>query len=161
METVERKSLLRKSALGFLCINHVQGCSHGCRYPCYAYSMARTYGRAKDYADWCRPKLVANAEELHDEGRTTLVHMEPYPTPNIAGQDLGEILEAVAFVDGIYFGGWNYNAEARDFSGRGDFYRASSAKVRRFCSERGIGITEAGLASPRSGQRRPVCGNGA
>jgi DNA repair photolyase len=64
METIERKSLLNKSALGFLCVNHVQGCSHGCLYPCYAFSMARSYGRARDYEDWCSPRLVSNAREL-------------------------------------------------------------------------------------------------
>ena len=66
METIERKSLLYKSGLGFWCANHVLGCSHGCKYPCYACMMAKTYGRAKDYAEWCRPKLVANAAELLD-----------------------------------------------------------------------------------------------
>lgn len=56
--------MLYKSGLGFYCINHVQGCSHGCLYPCYAYMMAHSYGRAKTYADWCRPALVANAVEV-------------------------------------------------------------------------------------------------
>jgi len=46
------------------CVNHVQGCAHGCRYPCYASVMARRYGRAKDEADWRRPRLVENAVEL-------------------------------------------------------------------------------------------------
>jgi DNA repair photolyase len=64
LERIERKSLLNKSALGFLCVNHAQGCSHGCLYPCYAFSMAKGYGRAKGYADWVRPKIVGNAEEL-------------------------------------------------------------------------------------------------
>jgi DNA repair photolyase len=243
METITRKSLLNKSALGFLCINPAQGCSHGCLYPCYAFSMARSYGRVKDYADWCKPKLVTNARELlakelgrlkekpdcvhlslttdpfmvgwpeieamsldligminaagipvsiltkgelpaaladfsafpsdnvygislvslseefrrkwepgaapysdriealrylHDKGRSTFVHMEPYPTPNLAAQDLGEILEAVGFVDSLYFGGWNYNAQAKKFPDRDGFYRACAAKARRFCRERGI-----------------------
>jgi DNA repair photolyase len=64
METITRKSLLYKSRLGFYCVNHVQGCRHGCRYPCYAYQMATHYGRAKSYEDWRRPKLVVNAVEL-------------------------------------------------------------------------------------------------
>jgi DNA repair photolyase len=64
METITRKSLIYKSGLGFYCINHVQGCSHGCLYPCYAFSMAKHYGRAADYHEWCRPKLVANALAL-------------------------------------------------------------------------------------------------
>ena len=252
MQTVERKSLLNRSALGFLCVNHVQGCSHGCRYPCYAFQMARSYGRTSGYEDWLRPKLVSNAAELlakelarlkkrvasgredlpdrvhfclttdpfmygHPEiarsslelmamvnaegipvsvltkgllpealadrrsfpqdnsygislvslsedfrrkwepgaapyaervaalrllagaGRTTYVHMEPYPTPNILGQDLGAILEAAGFVDSIYFGGWNYSPLAGEFPGRGGFYAAAAEQVRRFCSERGMG----------------------
>jgi DNA repair photolyase len=64
VDIVERKSLLNKSALGFLCVNHVQGCSHGCRYPCYAFSMARGWGRTAGYDDWVRPKLVGKAREL-------------------------------------------------------------------------------------------------
>jgi DNA repair photolyase len=245
METITRRSLLNKSALGFLCVNHAQGCSHGCRYPCYAFSMARSYGRAEDYEDWRRPKLVANAKELlakelgrlkarpdyihlclttdpfmagwpeveamsleligmineagipvsvltkgklpailadrrafpaeniygislvslsedfrrswepgaapyaeriealkrlHEKGRRTLVHMEPYPTPNVAAQDLGEILEALSFIDSLYFGGWNYNAETRRFPDREGFYRDCAALAKRFCRERGIGF---------------------
>jgi len=64
METITRKSLLYKSGLGFYCLNHVQGCFHGCRYPCYAYMMARTHGRVNYYSDWCQPKVVSNAAEL-------------------------------------------------------------------------------------------------
>ena len=64
METIERKTLLYKSGLGFWCVNHVQGCSHGCLYPCYAFMMARSYGRAADYGDWTKPRLVAGAADL-------------------------------------------------------------------------------------------------
>jgi DNA repair photolyase len=67
METITRKSLIYKSGLGFYCLNHVQGCSQGCRYPCYAFSMAKHYGRANSYQEWCRPKLVDNALELLDK----------------------------------------------------------------------------------------------
>jgi len=64
MEHITRKSLLYKSGLGFYCINHVQGCYHGCRYPCYANMMAQTHGRVNSYNEWCQPRLVANAVEL-------------------------------------------------------------------------------------------------
>jgi DNA repair photolyase len=243
VETILRKSLLNKSALGFLCVNHAQGCSHGCRYPCYAFSMAKGYGRAKDYADWVRPRIVGNAEELlakelrrlkekpdfvhlclttdpfmygqaeirelslklieminaegisvsvltkgmlpaeladrgrfpcenvygislvslsvdfrkrwepgaspfaeriealralSEAGRTTLVHMEPYPTPNVIEQDLGAILEAAGFVDSLFFGGWNYSPLTRAFPDRALFYEECARKARRFCRERGI-----------------------
>ena len=243
METITRKSLLYKSGLGFYCINHVQGCSHGCRYPCYAWMMAHSHGRIHTLTEWCTPKLVVNAAELlkkelahmkvkpgrihlclstdpfitdypevtemslrlidlinscgipcsiltkgklpaeladrkrfpadnihgislislnekfrgrwepgaapylerinalkylHDSGRQTLVHMEPYPTPNLVEQDLEVILEAVGFVDQIYFSGWNYNAAVKEFHGYQEFYREQSGLIRHFCNERGI-----------------------
>ncbi len=63
METIQRKTLLYKTGVGGMdyCINHVLGCSHGCRYPCYAFSMKRSYGQVRSYEEWCKPKLVANA----------------------------------------------------------------------------------------------------
>ncbi|MDI6783648.1 MAG: radical SAM protein [bacterium] len=69
MRTIERKSLLYRSEVEYAdyCINHVEGCSHGCRYPCYAYMMKRRCGIVKTYEDWCRPKLVGNALELLDK----------------------------------------------------------------------------------------------
>ena len=27
-------------------INHVQGCAHGCKFPCYAMMMAKRFGKA-------------------------------------------------------------------------------------------------------------------
>jgi len=243
LDSIQRKSLLYESGLGFPCINHVLGCSHGCRYPCYAFLMARHHGRVRDYAEWCRPRLVGNAVDLldrelqrkrvlprcvhlclttdpfmaghpevealslaiierlnrskvavsiltkgrlpaeladrrrfpcdnthgislvsldegfrrewepgaapyaeriaalrrlHEAGRRTLVHMEPYPTPAIFEQDVSEILAEVAFVDHIYFSGWNYNPRVpRDDAGEA-FYRAQSGSVRSFCAEHGI-----------------------
>ena len=46
-ESMERKSLLYKTGVeyGDYTINHVQGCSHGCMYPCYAFMMARRFGK--------------------------------------------------------------------------------------------------------------------
>jgi hypothetical protein len=66
--------------------------------------------------------------------------MEPYPTPNIIAQDLKPILEAVAFMDVFFFGGWNYNpvAAARRFPDRDLFYREQRKVAKRFCGERGI-----------------------
>jgi DNA repair photolyase len=237
METVVRKTLLYRSGLGFWCVNHVQGCAHGCQYPCYAFLMARQYGRAKDAAEWRRPRLVENAvellerqlarkreridvvhlclttdpcmvgypevtalsleliervnahgipasvltkgilpaeladarfdpentlgislvslderfrrrfepgaapyreriaalERLHTAGCRTLVHIEPYPTPNIVQQDVEALLEAVSFVDELYFSGWNYSALPGGWAEREDFYRAQGRTVRAFC----------------------------
>jgi len=242
---VERKSLLYKSGLGFYCINHVVGCAHGCLYPCYAFMMAKHYGRAHTYAEWCKPELVTNAEELlerelarkrnragiacvhlslttdpfmhghpevhelslrliaklnshglaasvltkgvlpaeladrrrfgqentygisivsldegfrrrwepgaapyaeriaaarllHDAGQRTLAHLEPYPTPNIVAQELDSILAAVAFVDEIYFSGWNYSSVVNDYPDHERFYRQERARVHRFCRARHI-----------------------
>jgi DNA repair photolyase len=241
MDEITRKSLLYKSGLGFWCINHVQGCSHGCRYPCYAWMMAHSHGRADSYDDWCRPYLVTNAEELltkeldrmkvrpetihlclttdpfmyghpevteitlrlialinsygircstltkgrmpvdladrdrfpetnthgislvslseefrrewepgaatykericalrelHDLGCMTLVHIEPYPTPNIIEQDLMVLLEAVAFADEIWFGRWNYNDRIKRYHGHKEFYHEQANLVTRFLSAR-------------------------
>jgi DNA repair photolyase len=250
METITRKSLIYKSGLGFYCLNHALGCSHGCRYPCYAFSMAKHYGRAAGYEEWCRPKLVANSLELldkelpklgkkmkagasadefrihlclttdpfmvgwpqiqsmslhiiekvnafglavdvltkgilpavlaeerfskdnrygisivsldesfrkrfepgaapypdrikalrflHDRGFPTYAHIEPYPTPNIVKQDVETLLDALVFVDSIYFGEWNYNSLPDKYPDSGAFYEQQVKKVRSFCRKNGI-----------------------
>jgi DNA repair photolyase len=243
LDTIERKSLLYRSGLGFHCINHVLGCRHGCRYPCYAFLMARHHGRVRDDAEWCRPRVVGNAlalldrelarrrvlpddvhlclttdpfmvghpevgamslaiierlnrsgipcslltkgrlpaeladrrrfpcdnthgislvsldedfrrewepgaapyadriaalRRLHDAGRRTHVHIEPYPTPGILEQDLSALLAEVAFVDHIYFSGWNYNPRVPRDRGAEAFYLEQSSTVQRFCARHGI-----------------------
>lgn len=69
MKSVKKKSLLYKSKVEYatFCINHVLGCAHGCKYPCYAFLMAKRFGRVKDYIDWREPKLVENTLEILDE----------------------------------------------------------------------------------------------
>ena len=66
MEKIERKTLLYKTGVeyGDYTINHVQGCAHGCKFPCYAMMMAKRFGTAKTYEEWCVPKLVENALEI-------------------------------------------------------------------------------------------------
>src|SRR3990167_3895900 len=66
---VYRKTLLYKSKVEYanFCLNHVEGCSHGCRYPCYAMMMKKRCGLIKDYQEWIKPKLVGNALELLDK----------------------------------------------------------------------------------------------
>lgn len=63
---IERKSLLYKTAVeyGDYTINHIEGCSHGCLYPCYAMLMAKRFGKVKSYDEWIKPKIVSNAVEL-------------------------------------------------------------------------------------------------
>lgn len=65
-ERITRKSLLYKTKVeyGDFTINHIQGCSHGCTYPCYAFLMAKRFGTVSDLEDWKRPKLVRNWQEL-------------------------------------------------------------------------------------------------
>ena len=66
---ITRKSLLYKTGVeyGDYTVNHIQGCSHGCKFPCYAMMMAKRFGKAKTYEDWCEPKLVSNAIEILDK----------------------------------------------------------------------------------------------
>jgi len=68
MDTITRKSMLYKTGVeyGDYTMNHVLGCSHGCLYPCYAFLMAKRFGKAATYEDWCKPKLVSNALEIID-----------------------------------------------------------------------------------------------
>jgi len=63
---MERKTLLYKTGVeyGDYTINHVQGCSHGCQYPCYAFLMAKRFGKVKTYEEWIEPKIVTNALDL-------------------------------------------------------------------------------------------------
>jgi len=63
---IKRKSLLYKTGVeyGDYTLNHIEGCSHGCRYPCYAMMMAKRFGKIKDYNDWIKPKIVENAIEI-------------------------------------------------------------------------------------------------
>ena len=66
MQYINRKTLLYKTGVeyGNYAINHIEGCSHGCMYPCYAMLMARRFGRVKSYDEWIKPKIVSNALEL-------------------------------------------------------------------------------------------------
>ncbi len=48
-------------------MNHVQGCAHGCKYPCYAFLLKRRFGQVKSYEEWIEPHLVSNTLELLDK----------------------------------------------------------------------------------------------
>jgi len=66
LSTIRRKSLLYETKVeyGNWTINHIVGCRHGCKFPCYAMMMARKFGWVKDYEDWRKPRIVENALEL-------------------------------------------------------------------------------------------------
>ena len=40
---IERKTMLYKTGVeyGDYTMNHIQGCSHGCNYPCYAFLLKK------------------------------------------------------------------------------------------------------------------------
>lgn len=239
---ITRKSMLYKTGVeyGDYCANFVQGCAHGCKYPCYAMLIAKRTGRAKTYEEWCKPYLVENTldlldkeipklkdkiecvelcfatdpfmyeypevqemaykvikklndndikcmvitkgilpisladlskenvygitlvsldedyreeyepnaapladrlaalKALHDKGCKTMISCEPYPTPNIHEQDLGELLEAVSFVDRIIFGRAHYNKEISSYKEHKKFYNERAKEVVDFCTEHGI-----------------------
>lgn len=65
---IERKSMLYKTGVeyGDYTMNHIQGCAHGCKYPCYAFMMKKRFGQIKTYDEWLEPYLVSNALELLD-----------------------------------------------------------------------------------------------
>lgn len=66
---IQRKTMLYVTGVeyGDYTMNHVQGCAHGCKYPCYAFSMKRRFGQVKTYEQWLEPFLVSNALDLLDK----------------------------------------------------------------------------------------------
>lgn len=66
---IERKSMLYKTGVEYCeyAMNHVLGCSHGCKYPCYAFLMKKRFGQISSYSDWIEPKIVSNSLELLDK----------------------------------------------------------------------------------------------
>lgn len=69
MKEMTRKSMLYQTGVeyGDYTMNHVQGCAHGCKYPCYAFLMKKRFGKVKTYEDWIEPVLVSNTLELLDK----------------------------------------------------------------------------------------------
>lgn len=63
---IERKTMLYKTGVeyGDYTMNFVQGCSHGCKYPCYAFLLKKRFGQISDYDEWCKPQLVENTLSL-------------------------------------------------------------------------------------------------
>ena len=65
---ITRKTMLYKTGVeyGDYTINFVQGCSHGCKFPCYAFAMKKRFGQIETYEDWLKPYLVSNTLEILD-----------------------------------------------------------------------------------------------
>ncbi|MCD8295016.1 MAG: radical SAM protein [Clostridia bacterium] len=66
---ITRKSMLYRTGVeyGDYTMNHVLGCSHGCRYPCYAYLNKKRFGVIHSYEEWTRPCLAENTLDLLDK----------------------------------------------------------------------------------------------
>ena len=66
---IQRKTMLYKTGVeyGDYTLNFVQGCAHGCRYPCYAFLLKKRFGQIKSYEDWLKPYLVSNTLEILDK----------------------------------------------------------------------------------------------
>jgi len=66
---IERKTMLYKTGVeyGDYTMNHIQGCAHGCKYPCYAFMMKKRFGQVKSYEEWLEPYLVSNTLDLLDK----------------------------------------------------------------------------------------------
>ncbi|MDR1539202.1 MAG: radical SAM protein, partial [Clostridiales bacterium] len=62
---IERKTMLYKIGVeyGDYTMNYVLGCKH----PCYAFLMARRFGKVASYEDWLEPYLVSNTLEILDK----------------------------------------------------------------------------------------------
>lgn len=73
---ITRKTLLYKSGVEYAsyALNHAEGCSHGCLYPCYAMMLKKRCGKIKNYQEWRQPKIVANALELLESELAKLKH---------------------------------------------------------------------------------------
>lgn len=62
MDIYTRKTMLYKTGVeyGDYTVNHILGCSHGCKYPCYAYMMSHRFGKAKSLSEWEDYKIFDN-----------------------------------------------------------------------------------------------------
>ena len=66
---IRRKSMLYVTGVEYsdYTMNHVLGCAHGCKYPCYAFMMKKRFGQIKSYEEWLEPYLVENTLDLLDK----------------------------------------------------------------------------------------------
>lgn len=100
MENIKRKTLIYKTGVeyGDYTLNHVLGCSHGCKYPCYAMMLKKRFGDIMDYEDWLNPRLVENYKEILEKelprykNKIKTLHMCFTTDPFMYGKE--EIIEA-------------------------------------------------------------------
>lgn len=66
---IKRKTMLYETGVeyGDYTMNHIQGCAHGCKFPCYAFMMKKRFGQVSDYDEWLQPYLVSNTLALLDK----------------------------------------------------------------------------------------------
>jgi len=66
---IKRKSMLYVTGVeyGDYTMNHVLGCAHGCKYPCYAFLQKKRFGQVASYEQWLEPYLVSNTLEILDK----------------------------------------------------------------------------------------------
>ncbi len=66
---ITRKTMLYKTGVeyGDYTMNHVLGCAHGCKYPCYSFMMKKRFGQVSSYEEWKQPYLVSNTLSLLDK----------------------------------------------------------------------------------------------
>ena len=64
--SIQRKTMLYETGVeyGDYTMNHVLGCAHGCKFPCYAYLQKKRFGQVSCYEEWCKPYLVSNTIQL-------------------------------------------------------------------------------------------------
>ena len=53
METITRKTMLYRTGVEYGDLD----CSHGCKYPCYAFMLKKRFGKVRSYDEWIQPKL--------------------------------------------------------------------------------------------------------
>jgi DNA repair photolyase len=83
---------------------------------------------------------IKSLYHLHKKGFKTWVSIEPYPTPNIVGQSIAEILERVSFVDTLIFGKLNYNPKVREYRDYKKFFSEMTDTVLEFCEKNNKGF---------------------
>lgn len=92
---IERKSMLYVTGVeyGDYTMNHVLGCAHGCKYPCYAFLQKKRFGQVPLYEDWLEPYLVSNTLEILDreiprlKSKIKSVHLSFTTDPFMYGYD--------------------------------------------------------------------------